>query len=180
MRLYRLIRIKLSLRGKKLLKVDPESPLYNHCFQLTETMGETRNSAFNIAQHQVDSSGYAVLKARLHLGDYGPEKEPRVEVYVGGQCLGWIPEDEAVLMHRYNYEGRYIWVQILTAHSRMGLRVDAFGWIGEQPPQWKYTRDKRPPVVERERALDAFDQKIRELFEKEKDEKKQVEKENRP
>lgn len=98
-------------------------------------------------RHQQTNLGYLELTAVLQREPSNPVNPAAVAVFVEGERIGYLPSYAAEPLDLSVNGSRKALVQLFSALRNDGVRVEGWIWIGDEPAQWEYDSDNRPPMT---------------------------------
>lgn len=117
---------------------------------LVQLAGTTTNSKESAAalmrRHDPEDVGY------LEFGGVA-QREPdnradpnAVAVFVEGERVGYLPGYIAAAVDLSDGGARAVQVQLFSQLLERGIRVEAWAWLGEGAPEWRWSESERPPM----------------------------------
>lgn len=103
-------------------------------------------------RHGMAGRGYLEIAGSLQREPENQADPNAVGVHVEGERIGYLPGFVAREVDLSGAGARSIPVQIFTELLPKGLRAEAWAWLGDGSPQWKWTRDNRPPMSSKAKA----------------------------
>lgn len=106
-------------------------------------------------RHQQPNLGYLELTAVLQREPSNPVNPAAVAVLVEGERIGYLPSYAAETVDLSVQGSRQAPVQLFSALKADGVRVEGWIWIGDEPAQWEYNSNNRPPMTPEEKRTAA-------------------------
>jgi len=121
---------------------------------LSGTTTTCRDAILALAdRHGQGDQGYLERPGSLQREPENPVDPDAVAVMVEGERVGYLPGYLTEAADVSTIGSRAVRVQIFTEMVPKGLRAEAWGWLGSRPPQWEWSRTKRPPMSSKAKAM---------------------------
>lgn len=116
--------------------------------KLTGTTTFCREAILALAsRHGITADGYLELPGSLQREPDNVADPTAVAVMVEGDRIGYLPSYYSTSATQLTALGSQpLRVQIFTEMLPKGLRAEAWGWLGNTPPQWAWNEAERPPM----------------------------------
>lgn len=122
--------------------------------QVAGTTTFCRELASKLAEGLLPNDGYLECPVTI---EKCPEDDTRPEAidvqHETGQ-IGALPSSATRLLNLDFNQPVRVPAQLFAAETPEGPRLDAWVWLGQGPPEWKYSRQHRPPVTTFDRAAE--------------------------
>ncbi|QNE35372.1 HIRAN domain-containing protein [Leifsonia shinshuensis] len=92
-------------------------------------------------------NGYLEVAATLQREPQNPADPYAVTVNVHGDRIGYVPSYVAVTLDLSEHAAVVAPVQLFTAITPKGLRVEGWVWLGGGTPRWEFSSSRRPPMT---------------------------------
>ncbi|SIS00110.1 HIRAN domain-containing protein [Microbacterium sp. RURRCA19A] len=111
----------------------------------TTTIGSEVIAAF-AQRADPDDTGYIEVNGSIQREPNNPLDPDAVAVFVEAERIGYLPGYVAQTVDLSAQGSRPVRLQIFTQLLEKGLRAEAWCWLGEHAPQWKWSEQNRPPL----------------------------------
>lgn len=136
-------------RSKRQIRIEVSTSLggEQELVKLSGTTTFAREAITRLAQrHAIDKGGYLEMQGSLQREPENPADPMAVAVHVEGEKVGYLPGYLARDLRLSSSGARSVRVQIFTELLPMGLRAEAWAWLGAGAPRWRWSAEDRPPL----------------------------------
>lgn len=129
------------------LSVTVSAPI-SELVKITGTTSFTKDAANALASRMgLAADGYLETDAALQREPDNPADPNAVTVNIQGERIGYLPSYVASALPLSEDASIEVRVQLFTAVTAKGLRLEGWAWLGDEAPKWEYSSTKRPPMT---------------------------------
>lgn len=119
----------------------------------TTTFGKAAMSAL-LARHPGPDRGMLLINGVLQREPDNPVDPNAVAAFAEGERIGYLPGHLAKLLDLSAEGAATIPLQVFYLRDTgTGPRAEAWGWLGNEPPEWHYSEASPPPLTVAEKRL---------------------------
>lgn len=120
--------------------------------KITGTTTFAKDAANALATRMgLGEDGYLEADASLEREPDNPADPNAVTVNIQGERIGYVPSYVASSLPLSEEASILARVQLFTAITTKGLRVEGWVWLGGEAPRWEYSAVNRPPMTPEEK-----------------------------
>lgn len=112
-------------------------------------------------RHGIGDGGHVETDGFLQPEPNNPVDPAAVAVHVDGERIGYLPGGLALSLRLPEGGSWQVRVQVFSEQLATGLRVEAWAWLSEGLPQWRWSVTDRPPMSSQAKNQASHDERSR-------------------